>query len=68
MDLTTLSDVDLDAHRLAVLSEMERRDRAASIPEQIESLTRQYVADGHDPAALAECVAEASASPVVEVI
>ena len=35
MDLTSLSDDDLAAHHIAVVSEQERRQRLASIPEQI---------------------------------
>ena len=39
MDLTSLSDDDLAAHHIAVVSEQERRQRLASIPEQIADLT-----------------------------
>ena len=48
MDLTSLSDDDLAAHHVAVVSEQERRQRLASIPEQIADLTR-YLDDGGDP-------------------
>ena len=49
MDLTSLSDDDLAAHHIAVVSEQERRQRLASIPEQIADLTARYLNDGGDP-------------------
>ena len=49
MDLTSLSDDDLAAHRIAVVSEQERRQRLASIPDQIADLTARYLNDGGDP-------------------
>lgn len=52
MDLTTLTDDDLDALRVDVLNEQERRARLASIPVQISDLAARYIADGGDPADL----------------
>ena len=52
MDLTTLTDAQLDDHRTAVLAEQERRQRLASIPAQVADLTARYVADGGNPADL----------------
>ena len=49
MDLASLSDDDLAAHHIAVVSEQERRQRLASIPEQIADLTARYLDDGGDP-------------------
>ena len=49
MDLTSLSDDDLAAHHIAVVSEQECRQRLASIPEQIADLTARYLNDGGDP-------------------
>ena len=49
MDLTSLSDDDLVAHHIAVVSEQERRQRLASIPDRIADLTARYLGDGGDP-------------------
>ena len=48
MDLTSLSDDDLAADHIAVVSEQERRQRLASIPDQIADLTARYLDDGGD--------------------
>lgn len=52
MDLTVLTDEDLDAHRLAVLAEQERRANLAAIPAQVSQLAQAYTAAGGDPADL----------------
>lgn len=52
-DLTTLEDAELDALRVEVLCEIERRSRLVSIPGQVADLARQYAGDGGDPADLA---------------
>ena len=52
MDLTTLTDEQLDAHRLDVLNEMERRANLAAIPAQVTQLAQTYTAAGGDPADL----------------
>lgn len=49
MDLTTLTDEELDLHRRAVLAEQERRENLARIPEQVAELARTYAAGGGDP-------------------
>ena len=49
MDLTTLSDDDLAAHHIDILTEQERRQRLASIPDQIATLAARYLDDGGDP-------------------
>ena len=52
MDLTKLTDEDLDALRVAVLTEQERRARIASLPEQIAAMRADYLDAGGDPSAL----------------
>ena len=49
MDLTKLSDEELDQHRRDVLSEIERRENLARIPDQIAELKAKYVEGGGDP-------------------
>lgn len=51
-DLTTCTGDELEATRLAVLAEQERRQRLAEIPQQITALAERYVQDGGDPAAI----------------
>lgn len=46
MDLTTLTDDQLDAHRIAVLTEQERRAKVAQLPEQLAAMTRDALAAG----------------------
>lgn len=52
MDLTTLTDEDLDQHRLDVLNEIERRANLAAIPSQVTQLAQTYAAAGGNPADL----------------
>ncbi|WP_177243879.1 hypothetical protein [Microbacterium sp. AR7-10] len=52
MDITTLTDAELDQHRLDVLNEMERRANLAAIPAQVTALAQTYTAAGGDPADL----------------
>ena len=56
MDLTPLTDDDLDALRRDVLNEQERRANLAAIPEQIEQLAKVYRAGGGDEQALADAL------------
>ena len=49
MNLKDLSDNDLDALRVDVLVEQERRDDLAQIPDQIAELREKYVSGGGDP-------------------
>ena len=44
MDLTTLTDEDLDALRVAVLTEIERRSTLADAPAQAAALADRYAA------------------------
>ena len=52
MDLTKLTDEELDQLRVAVLTEQERRARIASLPSTIAGLRQEYLDAGGDPAAL----------------
>lgn len=49
MNLKDLSDNDLDALRVDVLVEQERRENLAQIPSQIVELREKYVSGGGDP-------------------
>lgn len=59
MDLTTLSDDQLDARRIAALTEQERRQRVAQLPDQLAGMARDAAAAGCDPDALLERVTDA---------
>ena len=48
LDLTTLTDEQLDDHRRAVLIEQERRENLAAIPEQIKELAEKFRDGGGD--------------------
>lgn len=52
MELTTLTDEELDLHRQAVAIEQERRQALATIPDQIRDLTAKYIDGGGDIADL----------------
>lgn len=62
-DFTNYSDEKLDAARVAVLTEQERRARIATIPGQLQQLAQQYVDGGGD---LADLTLEPPPPPVVE--
>ena len=53
-------DADLDALRVAVLAEQERRTRVAAAPAQLADLTRSAIASGCDPQALVDAVTDAA--------
>lgn len=59
MDLTTLTDEQLDDHRRAVLTEQERRAKLAQLPDQLAAMARDAVAAGCDPETLRDRVGEA---------
>ena len=42
IDLTSLTDEDLEAHRTAVLAEGERRANLEAIPHQVADLATKY--------------------------
>lgn len=52
IDITTLSDEDLDTLRTNVMAEQERRARLASTPAIVADTARRYIADGGDKADL----------------
>lgn len=52
MDLTTLTDEQLDDHRRAVLIEQERRANLAAIPGQIKELAEKFRDGGGGEGAL----------------
>ena len=56
MDLTTLTDEQLDAHRRSVLIEQERRANLAAIPEQIKELAEKFRDGGGDEEALQDAL------------
>ena len=58
-DLTALTDDDLDALRVAVLTEQERRARIADAPAQIADLIRSAHAAGVPEADVRAAVDEA---------
>lgn len=55
-DLTTLTDEDLDALRVRVLTERERRANLSRIPDQVADLCRTYRDGGGDPTVLEKAV------------
>jgi len=59
MDLTTLTDEDLDAHRRAVLVEQERRTKIAQLPDQLAAMARDAAEAGCDRDDLIERVTDA---------
>lgn len=52
LDLRAMTDDDLDAHRLDVLKEIERRQKLETIPAEIGKLRDQYTTAGGDLADL----------------
>ena len=59
-DTTTWADDDLDALRVAVAVEQERRARVTAAPTQLADLTRSAIASGCDPQALVDAVTDAA--------
>ena len=56
MDLRELTETELDAHRIAVAVECERRANLAAIPEQIEHLAKVFRDGGGDEDALIDAL------------
>ena len=59
MDLTTLTDEQLDAHRVAVLTEQERRRKIEQLPDDLAAMARDAAAAGCDRDELIERVTDA---------
>lgn len=57
IDLSTLTNEELDAQRVAILTEQERRHLMAAIPFQVKDLADQYEAGGGDRQELIEALA-----------
>lgn len=49
MDLSTLTDEQLDARRVALLTEQERRRKLADLPDDLAAMARDAVAAGCSP-------------------
>lgn len=56
MDLTTMTEAELDAHRVEVAQEQERRARLAAIPEQVTAAAEAWREAGRDPQELVESI------------
>lgn len=56
MNLKELTDEQLDAHRVEVLTEIERRQRLESIPAQVRDLATDYRAGGGDTSVLLDAL------------
>lgn len=56
MELTTLTDEELDQHRIDVLREIDRREGLKQIPRQVETLTQRYTEGGGDIQVLRDLV------------
>lgn len=56
MDLTDMTDDDLDALRVAVAVEQERRQALATIPAQVAQLAARFVDGGGDHAVMLDAV------------
>ena len=48
MDFTTATDADLDADRISIITEQERRAKLVAIPVEVARLTKQYRELGGD--------------------
>lgn len=59
-DAETWTDERLDALRVEVATEQERRARVAAAPAQLADLTRSAIASGCDPQALVDAVTDAA--------
>ena len=59
MDLTTLTDEQLDARRIAVLTEQERRAKLEQLPDDLAAMARDAAEAGCDRDDLIERVTNA---------
>lgn len=56
IELQNLTDTEMDALRVQVLTEIERRHRMAEIPTQVAALATAYRDGGGDPDVLLEAI------------
>lgn len=68
IDFSRFDDDQLDALRVDVLTEQERRSNLAAIPGQVSDLSRTYVEGGGDPAVLERAISGDAAEPVPGVV
>lgn len=61
MDIKTLTDDELEQHRVDVLTEQERRQRLANAPTQISQIATAFITDGGDIATLTNALSETTA-------
>lgn len=61
MDHRTLTDDELEQHRVDVLTEQERRQRLATAPTQISQIAAAFIADGGELAALTDALSGTTA-------
>ena len=56
MDYTSLTDEQLDAERIAIITEQERRQRLSTAPGQISQIATAFIADGGNIATLTDAL------------
>lgn len=59
LDMAGLSDEVLDALRIEVLTEQERRDRCAQLPDDLAAMTRTALAAGVSAEQIREAIGDA---------
>ena len=59
MNISTLTDTELDALRIDVLNEQERRTSLATIPQTVADLAARFIAGGGEQAAIEAAVVPA---------
>lgn len=55
-DFTDYDDEKLEAARITILAELERRQRLASAPSEVAAMAARYIQDGGDPADLVAAI------------
>ena len=63
MDLTILTDAELNALRIDVITEQERRAKLDAIPAQVATLAEQFIEAGGAQIELDDAVAPPAVSP-----
>ncbi|WP_104137191.1 hypothetical protein [Cryobacterium sp. Y62] len=57
MDFTTATDADLDADRITIITEQERRAKLVAIPAEVARLAKHYREVGGDQAQIDAAIA-----------